>query len=157
MEIITVRSKKIYSQASRSWKAKVIRKEDDFWLLLGKFQSKVIHPALGIIAPGTLSYEYFWKNKWFTIFQFHNPDGTFRNFYCNINTPPIFSDSEINYLDLEIDLVVWRDLSYKVLDMEEFAKESHFYSQEIISNAYNAVSQLQDMINSRSFPFNQSL
>lgn len=148
---------KLNRKTCRIWKARVLKVEKNFCLLLGEFQEDIEHPILGVIRRGTTSYEYFWKNKWFSIFQFHNPDGSFRNFYCNINTPPTFSNKEISYIDLEIDIIVHKNLSYQILDTEEFEKNLHTYPVEIIENAHKAIEEIKNMITSKAFPFNQSL
>lgn len=155
MNIITVKAKKLGTGDYRTWKAHLVSEQPDYWLLKGQFEKEIKHPFLNVIRRGTVSYEYFWKNRWFSIFRFHEPDGSLRNFYCNINTPPVFDTNEISYTDLDIDIIVLPDFSYEILDLEEFEKNSTDYAQEIIEKAHEALEELKEMIRKRSFPFDQ--
>jgi hypothetical protein len=48
--------------------------------LTGEFAEDVEHSNLGQIKNGTVSHEYFWLDRWYNVFRFHEPDGTLRNF-----------------------------------------------------------------------------
>ncbi|HEY2866232.1 MAG TPA: DUF402 domain-containing protein, partial [Pyrinomonadaceae bacterium] len=91
----------------RSWKAQLTGSAPPLVELVGEFDRDVEHPDLGLIAQGTVSYEYYWLDRWYNVFRFNEPDGKFRNYYCNINMPPRFEDGVLDYVDLDIDVVVW--------------------------------------------------
>jgi len=124
-------------------------------IFAGKFDDEVIHTDLGIIKKGTVSYEYYWLDRWYNVFRFHEPDGDLRNFYCNVNVPPIFENQVLDYVDLDIDVLVWQDFNFKVLDMDEFEANSlkFNYPKDVIENAKNSLCELLKMINQRQFPF----
>ena len=46
--------------------------------------------------------------------------GKLKNFYCNVNQPPSFDGRVLSYIDLDIDVLVAPDLTYKILDVEDF-------------------------------------
>ncbi len=152
---ITVNSRKYDGTIRRSWACELVESSDGVIVLEGVFEQDVEHADLGNIARGTRSVEYFWPARWYNIFRFHNPDGNLRNWYCNVNMPPRFTGDTIDYVDLDIDIVVWPDMSHTVLDTDEFQMnaERFSYPPEIIRNAENAVAELILKIESRSFPF----
>jgi protein associated with RNAse G/E len=65
--------------------------------------------------------EYFFNNRWYNIFQIHDrEDDHLKGWYCNVCQPAIFSDSNISYIDLALDLLVFPDGKQLVLDEDEF-------------------------------------
>ena len=79
---------------------------------------------LELSDPATISYEFYWLDKWFNVFRFYEPDGTFRNFYCNINIPPTFENGILEYTDLDVDVIVDKNFSRTILDQDEFEENS---------------------------------
>ncbi len=153
--LVTVISRNIDGRIHRTWTAELIEENDEFYLFLGIFDSEVKHPNLGVIRRNTISYEYYWKERWFNVFRFHEPEGDLRNYYCNVNQPPVLENGVLNYVDLDIDLLIWKDFSYEVLDMEEFDANilKYEYSVEIQDHAYSSLGDLIAMIENHDFPF----
>lgn len=154
-DTITINSRKYDLSISRSWQCNFIEETDDYYVFLGKFESEVKHKQLGIIKSATISYEYYWKNEHYNVFQFHEPNGEFRNFYCNLNVPPTFANNVLDYVDLDIDLLVWKDFAIEILDIDEYEANVQKFSYPI--NLQEKVSQsiknLSDKIKNRDFPF----
>jgi protein associated with RNAse G/E len=153
---ILVRACKSDGSEYRRWKAEVIRQEGPLIVLDAKFDRQIKHEHLGTILKGTASIEYYWLDRWYNVFRFSQPDGSLRNFYCNINEPPSFDGSVLSYIDLDIDVVVNPDLSYVVLDLDDFERNgnAYGYSAETRFKARAALDELTGMINAGDFPFN---
>jgi protein associated with RNAse G/E len=141
------------------WTANLSRINDTMIELTGVFSERVEHPDLGIIRPGTLSYEYYWLDRWYNVFRFHNPDGGFRNFYVNVNMPPILRGNTLNYVDLDIDMIVWSDFSFEVLDLDEFEENAvkYNYPDMVIQNARATLNEVKLLIERREFPFDHKV
>jgi len=150
-----INSRKFNGEIHRSWKADFIEKRDSMLIFVGKFEQEVRHPKLGVIRRGTISYEYYWLDCWFNIFKFHEPEGELRNFYCNVNMPPKFENNVLDYVDLEIDVLVSKDFSIEVLDREEFEENSQLfsYSESLITKTFQTLDELLELIKARAFPF----
>lgn len=120
-----------------------------------EFDVDVEHDLLGQIRCGTRTVEYYWLDRWYNIFQFLNEDGATRLFYCNVNMPPKVEGDILTYVDLDIDIVVQPDLSYQVLDLDEFETNAALYGYppEVRKKAEQALAQLIAMIEKREFPF----
>ena len=112
---------------------------------------------MGKIASGTISIEYYWLDRWYNVFRFSDPAGTFQNFYCNVGLPPSFDGQILGYVDLDIDVLVKPDFSYQVLDLEDFDENARRYDYpvEVRDNANVALAELIRMIETRSFPLDQ--
>ncbi len=152
---ITINSRKFDGKIHRSWNAELIEQKDSLLMFVGKFDQDVEHSHLGIIRRGTISYEYYWLERWYNIFRFHQPDGDLRNFYCNVNLPPKFENGVLDYVDLDIDVLVWQDCSLFVLDLDEFAENTkkYGYPTEICDKAKESLAELKIMIEKKLFPF----
>jgi uncharacterized protein len=153
-ETVTVNSRKYDQSIRRSWKCEFVRCEGSMLTFIGVFDDDVTHPDLGHIKGGTTSYEYYWLDRWYNIFRFHEPDGTFRNYYCNINMPPTFADGVLDYVDLDIDVIIGSAGDYRVLDELEFEENSHKYQYPdyVRAAAQNALSEVIALIDSRKLP-----
>ncbi|HEX7998168.1 MAG TPA: DUF402 domain-containing protein [Pyrinomonadaceae bacterium] len=152
---IVVSACKYDGREHRRWPARIKSLEDDLLVLDAEFEEEVRHQLLGIVARGTISREYYWLNRWYNIFRFQNPDGRLRSFYCNINVPPTFDGRVLSYVDLDIDILVAPDMSYQIVDEDEFAlnAEKYNYPAHIREKAYQALEELRVLIENRSFPF----
>lgn len=156
-EIFTINSRKIDNSIHRTWECKFLEESHDYWLFVGKFDTEIQHPELGIIRRGTISYEYFHKTSWFNIFRFHEPNGELKFYYCNISIPPQINTNVVNFIDLDIDILVQNDFSYTILDNDEFEQNSKIfaYSDELKLNVNNGMDELIRLITNKQFPFSQ--
>lgn len=154
--IVTINTRKYDGSLHRSWKAELISENNGLLEFVGVFENAVVHPDLGKIRKGTVSYEYYWLDRWYNVFRFHEPSGEFRNFYCNVNLPPVFENGVLDYIDLDIDILVSRDMNFEVLDEEEYRQNSarYQYPNKIETGVRKAVQNLTDLIKRRQFPFN---
>lgn len=157
-EQVTVNARKYDGSLHRSWTCKLVERRGQLIELVGRFDCDVEHEALGLIRKGTISHEYFWLDRWYSVFRFHEPDGAFRNYYCNINMPPTFSNGVLEYVDLDIDIVVWPDFRYDVLDRDDFERNTlkFGYSDDMLFRVEESRVQLIQLIEKRDFPFDRA-
>ncbi len=153
--MITVRACKYDGSEHRRWPAKVLRQEGTLLVLDAKFDQEIQHDLLGTIALGTTSIEYYWLDRWYNIFRFAQPSGELRSYYCNVNVPPTFDGHVLSYVDLDIDILVEPDFSYRIVDLEDFELNAQLYRYPsgIQTSAKGALKELVALIETRSFPF----
>ncbi len=154
VRVVTINSRKYDGSLARSWEAELIKSTGDELLFVGTFVETVEHGDLGRIEKGTISYEYYWLDRWYNVFAFFEPDGRFRNHYCNVNMPPAFNGQSLDYVDLDLDVVAWPDGSFIALDEEEFtANASRFrYPHHVRENAAAAMAELIALVDERRLP-----
>jgi protein associated with RNAse G/E len=70
--------------------------------------------------------------------------------------PPKFDGVTLDYVDLDIDLIVCPDCRVITLDEAEFAENStrFGYPPEVIQNVESALVEIRSLISARQFPFN---
>lgn len=131
----------------KRWPARVVKQVGPLIVLDAVFPEEIQHDLLGTISSGTVSKEYYWLDRWYNIFRFSN------RFYCNVTKPPAFDGAVLTYVDLDIDILVESDFSYRILDVEDF--EARLYPAEVKRSARNALDEVIGLIQTRSFPFNE--
>ena len=152
---VTVRTYKYDGTEHRRWRAQISRQEGSLLVLDAKFEEEIRHPLLGTVVPETLSREYYWLDRWYNVFRFVEPTGELRNFYCNVNVPPVLQRNVLSYIDLDMDVLVAPDFSYSILDEDEFAANAarFNYPAEVLLKSRTALEDLIALIERRAFPF----
>jgi len=155
---ITVQVLKYDGAEHRRWSAKIARQEGPLIVLDAEFDYDVQHHLLGEIPRGTRTIEYYWLDRWYNVFQFMDNEGKTRLYYCNVSAPPKLEGDVLSYVDLDIDILVQPDLSYQLLDTEEFETNAGRwgYSAETRRQALAAVAELESMIAGCKFPFSSA-
>lgn len=74
---------------------------------------------------------YFFKDKWYNIIVQLKKEGV--TYYCNIATPFIIEEDTIKYIDYDLDLRIFPNGSFKILDKQEYKyhKKKMNYSKEL--------------------------
>jgi len=155
LEEILVHSCKHDGRVNRRWPARISRREGSLIVLDAAFAEEVRHPLIGTIEAGTHSIEYFWTERWYSVFRFQSPAGRLLRFYCNINTPARLESGILSFVDLDVDVLVDPDYSYTVLDEDEFDlhAELYGYPPSYRENVSHALAELFRLIETRQFPF----
>ena len=154
-QAVTVLVRKYDGTEHRRWEANLVKQRESLIVLEGVFDGEVDHHLMGRINSGTRSVEYYWRDRYYNVFRLTEPTGTFRSFYCNIGTPAELSEGVLSYVDLDIDVLVEPDLSFRVIDLDDFEANAiqHKYPEEIQRRAHEALVELIALIETRQFPF----
>ena len=141
----------------RSWPARIARSTGPLLVLDAVFDEEIEHDLLGTISAGTISTEYYWLDRWYNVFRFSDTENRLKSYYCNVNQPPHFDGRVLSYIDLDIDVLVAPDLTYKILDVDDFEENARLYNYppDVQMNARAALDQLIEMIETGEFPFNE--
>ena len=155
---IIVRAHKYDGNEHRRWPALLAEQTGSLLVLDAVFEEDIEHDLLGKVASGTISIEYYWLDRWYNVFRFCDREGKVQNFYCNVTMPPSLDGGVLSYVDLDIDVLVKPDFSYRVLDLDDFEENAsrYGYSAEVQEKAHAALSELIALIETRSFPFDDA-
>ena len=90
---------------------------------------------------------------WFNVLCMLRKDGVY--FYCNLSSPFVYDQQTIKYIDYDLDVKVFPDLSYRILDEDEYHKHSNEmgYSLEVQEIIKQQLDILINMIETRRGPF----
>ena len=70
---------------------------------------------------------FFYKNKWYNVIGQLKHDGIY--YYCNMASPFILEDGAIKYIDYDLDVKVFPDMTFHLLDEDEYERhrqEMHY-------------------------------
>ena len=96
---------------------------------------------------------FFYKKRWFNIIAQIKQEGIF--YYCNIASPFVIDDGTLKYIDYDLDLRVFSDGAFKILDRNEYNyhKKLMNYPDEINYIVKEELSNLIEMKKAGEFPF----
>ena len=141
----------------RTWDEAVVLDITDEYLVCGNCKTLVTESD-GIKhktkEPAIL---FFYKKRWFNVIGQLKKYGLF--FYCNIATPFLIDEKIIKYIDYDLDLRVFPDGAFKVLDRNEYNyhKKIMHYPEEIDMILKRELTSLIDMKKKNIGPFNKDL
>lgn len=100
---------------------------------------------------------FFYKEKWFNIIAQLKRNGLF--YYCNIASPYIIEDGVIKFIDYDLDLRVYNDGAFKILDKNEYNYHRRLmrYSNELNTIIKSELASLIEMKKTSEGPFNYEI
>ncbi len=129
---------------------------DDGTLLVTEYRARTpIYTSRGEFRSPYDSRVYFWRDRWFNVFRLSRPGCSLALWYCNVTTPPTVEDSQINYVDLDLDVAVRPDGCIELLDQDEFDlhQRKYGYPVDLIQEAERAAGEVVELARLGSFPF----
>ena len=100
---------------------------------------------------------FFYKKRWFNIIAQLKKYGLF--YYCNIASPFVIDEKIIKYIDYDLDLRVFPDGAFKVLDRNEYNYHSKImhYPKEIDIILKSELTRLINMEQDNIAPFDKKV
>lgn len=119
------------SKIHRAWDEAVLLEIHDDYLIFGNEKTKVTESDGRTWRTKEPAVLFFFKDSWYNIIGQYKKDGIY--YYCNMASPIIIEENTIKYIDYDLDLRVFPDGSFKVLDRGEYKyhKSLMNYSQDI--------------------------
>lgn len=102
----------------KSWDEAILLDIKDDYLVFGNDHTLVTKSKGGAWRTKEPAVIYFFKDKWYNIIAQIKDDCI--AYYCNIATPIIIEDATIKYIDYDLDLRIFPNGSFKVLDRNEY-------------------------------------
>lgn len=105
--------------------------------------------------PKANAIAHYWIDRWYSIYRSVSENGEPLGWYCNIATPAQFDGRTLRYMDLDIDISVRADRSYRILDEDEFQANIQrlAYPPDLIANVRAAVAEILRLVQEEAFPF----
>ena len=140
----------------RSWDEAVLLDVKDNYLVFGNEKTKVIESDGRTWRTKEPAVLYFFNNSWFNIIGQYKKNGIY--YYCNMASPFVIEENTIKYIDYDLDLRVFPDGSFKVLDRGEYRyhKKKMNYSEEIDEILKYELTNLINMVRRKDCAFDIS-
>ena len=127
----------------------------DDYIVCGNNKATIVDSDGTVRKTKETAILFFYKNNWFNIIGQLKDYGIY--FYCNIATPYIIDDRVIKYIDYDLDLRVFPNGSFKILDRMEykFHKKQMNYSRRLDFILKYELGTLIDKVRHKEPPFDK--
>ena len=141
----------------RSWDEAVVLDIKKDYIVFGNSKTNVIEAEGSYWRTKEPAIMYFFKDKWYNIIAQLKKDGIY--YYCNIASPFVIEQNTIKYIDYDLDLRIFPNGSYKILDRLEYKYHKRImkYSKELDIVINNALSELIEFYKSNNLIFNADI
>lgn len=149
-------SQKYDLRAHYTWPAELLYDDGQELRLSSVIGGMLIHYTRGFQEPTRRRSELtFWRDRWYNVFTNYHEDGSLRNFYCNVAMPLTINGTTLSFVDLDLDVQIWPDGTYRILDKDEF--EAHRitfgYPDWVQQRALSGVNEILALLGSYAGPF----
>jgi uncharacterized protein len=150
---VSIHSYKHNKILHRIWKKSLVLYQDQHVLITGNNRTKVIEADGRSWHTKEPAICYFYNDLWFNIIGMLKKDGIY--FYCNLSSPYLFDGEAIKYIDYDLDIKVYPDGSYILLDEKEYLSHLDMmcYSDEIQAIISEQMKILIQKIENKEKPF----
>ena len=141
----------------RSWDEAVLIEVHNDYLIFGNERTRVVDSDGRTWRTNEPAVLYFYKNHWYNIIGQYKKNGIF--YYCNMASPIIVEDNTIKYIDYDLDLRVFPDGSFKVLDRGEYKyhKTLMNYPESIDAILKDELTALIEKVRKKEEPFKKEV
>lgn len=126
----------------RAWDEAVVLDIKKNYIVFGNNKTRVTEAEGNVWKTNEPAIMYYFKDKWFNIIAQLKKNGIY--YYCNIASPFIIEDNTVKYIDYDLDLRIFPNGDYKVLDELEYQyhKKIMNYSNDLDFVINNALEEL---------------
>ena len=120
-------------------------------------------PFDGYRGPGVSishSLRLFWPDRHWNLFIRWRPDWSLEDYYVNVATPATWTHEQIDWVDLDLDLILSPDVAKPLLDDEdEFERHraAWHYPADLVRTCHETVDTVRRLMIDREWPFDGSL
>ena len=154
---IYIQSYKHDGSLHRTWsKGLVVHVDDDLIVAITNKATVIENDGRRWMTKEPAVY-FLYTKKWYNVIAMIRNDGIY--YYCNLASPSIYDEEALKNIDYDLDIKVYPDFKYQILDELEYRKhQSEMQYPLIISEILDyTMKQLIKRIKNRSEPFNQKI
>jgi hypothetical protein len=140
-------------QIYKVWEEAVLLDIKDNCLIFGNNRTRVIEADGRSWRTREPAVMYFFTDKWYNIIGQYKKDGI--QYYCNIASPFVLDGKAVKYIDYDLDLRVFPDGGFRVLDRNEYKyhKKLMHYSDDLDLVLRSELSKLIEEKRKNTGPF----
>ncbi len=154
-DTIQIHSFKHDQSFHRIWDKAMILEMNDSFIVLANERTRVLESNGKSWFTKEPAICFFFKDKWYNIICMLKDSGV--HYYCNLGTPYVLDDEAVKYIDYDLDIKVFPNNSYKILDKFEFQMhaDNMNYPKEIKRIVKYELEELKKRIKAKEMPFNE--
>ena len=154
-ELYNIHGYKHNGKLYKTWDEAILLDETDDYYVFGNKNAKVTKMYGKSWNTKETAILFYFKNNWYNIIAQLKKNGIY--YYCNIASPVVIDDKTIKFIDYDLDLRIFPDNSYKVLDRSEYEyhKKIMNYPKDLQIIINYKLKELIKRFNYKEIPFNK--
>ncbi|WP_407272348.1 DUF402 domain-containing protein [Radiobacillus sp. PE A8.2] len=150
---IRIQSYKHNGQLHRVWGSSLVLKSNSNMMIIGNDKTIVTESDGRTWTTREPAICYFHTRYWFNVIGMLRNDGIY--YYCNISSPYVYDEEALKYIDYDLDVKVFPDMTYTLLDEDEYElhKQQMNYPKVIDRILYSNLEYLIRWIRQSKGPF----
>lgn len=151
--VMQIQSYKHNGQIHRIWENSLVLKGTDTIVIGANDKTQVTESDGRTWITREPAISYFHAQYWFNIIGMIRDDGIY--YYCNMSSPFAYDAEALKYIDYDLDVKVYPDMTYDLLDEDEYDehKIQMNYPRVLDRILHNNVEYLLRCIRQRKGPF----
>ncbi len=151
---VYVQSFKHDGSLHRTWSKGTIIEETDERIVLVTYKAWVIESDGRKWYTREPAVCFLYKHEWYNVISMLRKAGVY--YYCNLASPSLFDGEAVKNIDYDLDLKVFPDGHYDILDRDEFDEHQVImdYGDDVIQIVEHSLSNLIAMVDLKKSPFN---
>lgn len=151
--MVYIQSYKYNGSLHRTWSKGYVLKASDRETIVITYKTWVIESDGRRWFTREPAICFFYDDKWYNVISMIRKSGVF--YYCNIATPSVYDGESIKNIDLDLDIKVYPDFHFEILDEDEFEvhQVTMNYDSDIIHISKEAAKELTEVIKRGEYPF----
>ena len=156
-EVYNIHGYKHNGKLYKTWDEAVLLEETDEYYVFGNRNTKVTKIFGKSWYTRETAILFYFKNNWYNVVAQLKKKGIY--YYCNIASPVLIEDNTIKFIDYDLDLRVFPDNTYKILDESEYDyhKKIMEYPEDLQKILRFKLKELIKRFNNKDFPFKKDL
>ena len=137
----------------KTWDEAILLDETEDYYVFGNRNTKVTKIFGRSWYTKETAILFYFKNNWYNIVAQIKKKGIY--YYCNIASPVIIEDDTIKFIDYDLDLRIYPDKSYKILDRGEYEYHKRLmkYPKDLQRILTFKLRELINVYKNTGFPF----
>ena len=152
-EIIQIHSYKHNGLIHRVWEESIVLKGTSTCIIGANDKTMVTEADGRTWVTREPAICFFHAKHWFNIIGMIREEGIY--YYCNLSSPFVWDEEALKYIDYDLDIKVFPDMTYILLDEDEYERhrKEMNYPDVIDRILKNNVKKLISWIHERKGPF----
>ena len=141
----------------KTWDEAILLDETDDYYVFGNRNTKVTKIFGKSWYTKETAILFYFKNNWYNVVAQLKKKGIY--YYCNIASPVLIDGKTIKFIDYDLDLRVFPDDTYKILDKSEYEYHKRImkYPKDLQDILKFKLNELIKRYKNKEVPFDEEL
>ncbi|MBR2712404.1 MAG: DUF402 domain-containing protein [Bacilli bacterium] len=156
-ELYNIHGYKHNGKLYKTWDEAILLDETDDYYVFGNNNTKVTKIFGKSWNTKETAILFYFKDNWYNVVAQLKKNGIY--YYCNLASPVIIENKTIKFIDYDLDLRIFPDNTYKVLDRAEYEYHKRImrYPKDLQKIINYKLKELIKRFNYREIPFDNDV